>query len=58
MSYTHLTPRERAILFHLTHYGLSYREIGRRLNRSHTTISRPSGWCYCDKAAQHYAEKR
>ena len=40
MSYTHLTERERYVISHLNTSGISKREIGRRLNRSHTTISR------------------
>gem|GEM_PF-6794840 len=40
MSYKHLTPEERYVIFHLTQYGLSFREIGRRLNRHHSSISR------------------
>ena len=64
MSYTHLNARERMSLFYLKQMGLSLREIGRRLNRSHTSISRElkrnnrvSG-CYCDRAAQSFADKR
>ena len=40
MSYFHLTSEERYVISHLALYGLSLREIGRRLNRHHTTISR------------------
>ena len=40
MSYQHLTPKERHTLMHLLYCKLSYREIGRRLNRHHTSISR------------------
>ncbi len=40
MSYVHLNARERMSIFYLHGYGLSLREIGRRLNRSHATISR------------------
>ena len=39
MSYTHLTERERYVISHLNISGISQREIGRRLNRSHTTHS-------------------
>jgi IS30 family transposase len=39
MSYTHLTQQERYVISHLQSR-LSLREIARRLNRSHTTISR------------------
>ncbi len=40
MSYFHLTSAERYVIFHLVLYGLNFREIGRRLNRHHKTISR------------------
>ena len=40
MSYTQLTLHERYVIYHLELYGLSRREIGRRLNRHHTTVSR------------------
>ena len=40
MSYKHLTSEERYVIYHLTRYGCSLREIGRRLNRHHTSISR------------------
>jgi IS30 family transposase len=40
MSYAHLTLQERYVIYHLVLYGLSYREIGRRLNRHYTTIRR------------------
>ena len=40
MPYSHLALKERYVIYHLVLYGLSYREIGRRLGRSHTTISR------------------
>ena len=40
MSYTHLTEQERYVISHLSVAEFSLREIGRRLNRSHTTISR------------------
>lgn len=64
MSYDHLNQRERMCLFYLLQSGLSLREIGRRLNRSHTTLSREVKrnkrilGCYCDRAAQSFAEKR
>ena len=64
MSYTHLNQRERMCLFYLLQCGLSLRKIGRKLNRSHSTISRELkrnkrilGY-YCDRAAQSSAEKR
>lgn len=40
MPYEHLTLSERYVIHHLTLYGLSHREIGRRLGRSHSTIGR------------------
>lgn len=40
MSYGHLTREERYVIYHLHLYGLSMREIGRRLGRHHTTIGR------------------
>jgi IS30 family transposase len=40
MSYGHLTARERYVIHHLSIFGLSNREIGRRLCRHHTTIGR------------------
>ncbi len=38
MSHTHLAACERYAIAQLTLYGLSDREIGRRLGRSHATI--------------------
>ena len=40
MSYTHLTEQERYVISHLTCAGFSLREIGRRINRNHATVSR------------------
>lgn len=40
MSYRHINAKERYCLQHLLQWGLSYREIGRRLNRHHTSIER------------------
>jgi IS30 family transposase len=43
MSYAHLSLEERYVIYHLVlygFYGLSLRDIGRRLNRHHMTISR------------------
>ena len=40
MTYALLTEQERYVISHLSVAGLSLREIGRRINRSHTTISR------------------
>ena len=38
--YTRLSQAEREQVFLLTHEGISIREIGKRLGRTHTTISR------------------
>lgn len=65
-SYTHLCLSERREIYYLKHYKhCSIREIGRRLNRSHTTISREikrnSGcWCeqYYHNPAQWFARLR
>jgi hypothetical protein len=40
MSYTQLTREERYVIAHLKVFKLSLREIARRLNRHHSTISR------------------
>lgn len=40
MSYCHLSSEERYVISHLVLYGLSLREIGRRLKRNASTISR------------------
>jgi len=40
MSYHHFSEHERYVIYHLKLYGLSLREIGRRLGRHHTSISR------------------
>jgi len=40
MSQGHLSSEERYVIYHLRLYGLSRREIGRRLGRAHTTIGR------------------
>ncbi len=40
MSYIHLTEKDRYVISHLYSSGISLREIGRRLDRHHTTISR------------------
>jgi len=64
MSYQHISSNERYVIDHLLHWGLSYREIGRRLNRHHTTISREvernGRWqaCYWNKEAQEWANER
>jgi IS30 family transposase len=66
MSYTQLTLQERYVIYHLKLFRLSHREIGRRLNRHHTTISReierngplyPNG-VYWHEAAQAWALER
>ena len=43
MSHCHLTSRERFAIEQLLLYGLSRREIGRRLGRHHSTIGREIG---------------
>ena len=67
MSYSHLTLQERYVIYHLVLYGLSLREIGRRLNRHHMTISREikrnrptyaDDAVYWHEAAQDYAARR
>ena len=40
MSYEHLTLGERYVIYHLKLCNFSLREIGRRLGRHHSTISR------------------
>jgi IS30 family transposase len=40
MPYTHLTEKDRYVISHLKIAGFSLREIGRRLRRDHSTISR------------------
>jgi IS30 family transposase len=40
MAYTHLTENERYVITHLTCSGLSLREIARRIDRHHSTVSR------------------
>ncbi len=40
MSYTHLTEQERYVISHLKVAKFSLREIARRINRHHTTVSR------------------
>ncbi len=67
MSYCHLSSEERYVISHLVLYGLSLREIGRRLQRHHATISREikrNRPTYADDAvydydaAQYYADQR
>lgn len=40
MPYRHLSKEERYVIYHLTLFGLGPNEIGRRLSRSGSTISR------------------
>jgi len=67
MSYTHFTERERYVISHLKSAKFSLREIGRRLGRNHTSISREikrNGPTYAPDAVYWYhvtqpvAEKR
>ena len=67
MPYSHLALEERYVIYHLILYGLSYREIGRRLKRHHTTISREvnrnrptyaDDAVYWHESAQEYADQR
>lgn len=67
MSYTHLSSNERYVISHLVLYGLSLREISRRLNRHHSTISREikrnrptyaDDAVYWYDAAQFYVDQR
>ena len=64
MSYQHFTAKERHTLMYLLHWKLSYREIGRRLNRHHTSIAREAkrnrrqGGHYWDEAAHRSATAR
>ena len=65
MAYKHFSAKERHTLMYLLHWKLSYREIGRRLNRHHTTIAREAkrngrimGWGYWDEVAEKKASAR
>jgi transposase, IS30 family len=64
MSYRHFTAKERHMLMYLLHWKLSYREIGRRLGRHHTTIAREvkrNGrrmGNYRDESAHQWAQAR
>jgi IS30 family transposase len=66
MSYRHLSLQDRYVIHHLRLYGLSRREIARRLGRHHSTIGREllrNGACYegavyVHEAAQRRAEAR
>lgn len=64
MPYSHISSHERYVIYHLLLWGLSYREIGRRLNRHHTSISREASrngrlhGCYWNEPAQKWADER
>src|SRR3972149_611458 len=66
MSYVQLTSEERYVLYHLKLYGLSLREIARRLGPPHTPISREiqrngppvSSWVYWHEGAHQRARER
>ena len=65
LSYKHLNLEERYVIHHLKLYGLSFREIGRRLKRSVSTISRElkrntERWqiVYWYEDAQYFAKQR
>lgn len=67
MSYQHLTLEERYVIAHLHMHKVSLREIARRLQRHHSTISRelkrngpPAGahWPYWYDSAQARCQKR
>lgn len=66
MSYDHLSLNERYVIHHLILYGLSNREIARRLGRHHSTIDREiirngpryDGCVYVHEAAQRRAAER
>ena len=66
MSYVQLTSEDRYVIYHLTLYRLSVREIARRLGRSHSTISRElkrnapaiASWVYWHEGAQQQALQR
>src|ERR1700693_5937698 len=66
MSYVQLTLEERFVIYQLKLFKLGVREIARRLNRHHSTISRElkrngpryPGGVYWAIAAQHWARER
>jgi IS30 family transposase len=64
MSYTHINAQERYVIYHLLLWGLSHREIGRRLHRHHTSIGREANRngrhhsCYWNEPAQRWADER
>ena len=65
MFYQPIKAKERHSLMYLLQMNLSHREIGRRLNRSHTSISREvkrngrqQHECYVDDGAENKAQQR
>ena len=67
MSYVQLTPEDRYVIAHLKMFKLSLREIARRLNRHHSTISRelkrngptfPGGVYWYDSAQPRAMQRR
>lgn len=66
MSYQHVSLKERYVIYHMSLYGLSHREIGRRIGRDHSTIGRElrrngpcfEGLVYVDTIAQQLSEER
>ena len=66
MPYVQLTSEERYVIYHLRLFKLSMREIARRLDRSHSTISREvrrngperPEWVYWHEAAHRQALQR
>lgn len=62
--YSHLDKRERTLIKDWHNQAISLREMGRRLHRSHTTISRElkrNLWCgrhYYIRSAQEFYERR
>ena len=67
MSHAQLTREERYVIAHLKMFKLSLREIARRLNRHHSTISRelkrngpdyPSGVYWYDSAQARALERK
>lgn len=63
-NYSHLNKTERTLIKDWKNQNIPLREIGRRLNRSHTTISRElrrNLWCgkyYYIRSAQEFYEYR
>lgn len=67
MSYGHLSSEQRYVIAHLVLYGLSLREIGRRIHRHASTISREinrnrptyaDDAVYCYDVGQEFANRR